>query len=334
MSKKILFIILGVIIIALAGGGYWYFTKLSVPQTQTDVTVQLKWVSQSQFAGLYTAEQKGYYEKQGLNVDFVPYDFTNAPIDEVIAGNADFGITGADELLIAREAGEPIKAVAVIYQKNPVVAYALASSGITEPADFVGQRLGMEKGVNVEFIIKAMLESQNIDYATDITEIPIGFDPQPLIDGEVDIATGYITNEPILAEERGFNINIISPADYGINLYADVIFATEEMIENNPELVQSFVEASLRGWEYALDHEDEAIEYTLEYRDESNPDMNYQHELSLLQASSPLIKPSPGTKIGDMSYINWRESYEILLQNNIVTAELDVSDAYTREFIE
>ena len=288
---------------------------------------------QSQFAGNYVADQKGYYEDEGLKVTLLPFDYEHFPIEEVINGQADFGITGADELITARSQGKKVKALAVIYQENPIVAYALESSGIKNPIDFIGKRIGMEQGVNVEAVIHAMLASQGINYQKDIEEIRIDYDATPLIEGKVDIATGYITNEPIQAEEAGYKVNIIAPYKYGIKLYADVLFTTEEMIETKPEIIQGFVQATLKGWEYALSHQDEAVKYTMLYEDPNNISLNEPHQKALLENSVPFIKPTAGSKIGEMNFSVWSSTYKVMKDFDAIEGETDVRDVYTTQFL-
>jgi NitT/TauT family transport system substrate-binding protein len=306
----------------------------SKPTHLTDITVRLKWLHQSQFAGNYIADKKGLYEQAGLRVTLNSFDYSHYPIDEVLKGSADFGITGADELLIARSQGKKIKALAVIYQENPVIAYALASSGIKTPVDFIGKKLGLEAGVNVETVIKAMLTAQGIRYDQIGKVIPIQFDVTPVLDHTVDIGTGYITNEPISVEEAGQKVNVIAPYEYGVKLYADVLFTTDAMIDSKPEIVQKFVTATLAGWDYALDHIDEAINITLEYKDPNNSALNFAHQKALLLKSIPFIKPSAGRKIGDSTYLNWQRTYQLLRDYKNITTDLDVTTAYTTKFIQ
>lgn len=334
--KKPLFII--IVLIAVSILITIYLTKFrqaisKPPSTLTPIKVRLKWLHQSQFAGHYIADKKGYYKDAGLSVTLLPFDYAHFPIDEVVNGQADFGVTGADELLIARENGKHIKALAVIYQENPVVAYALKSSGITKPVDFIGKKIGMEAGVNVETVIHAMLSAQGIDYKKDVTEIPIGYDAESLLTGKVDIATGYVTNEPIQAEEAGKPVNIIMPYDYGVKMYADILFTSEDTITKNPELVRSFVKTTLKGWEYAIKNIDESANTTLLYKDPNNKALNYKHQKTLLERSIPFIRPTSGSKVGEMNFTNWKKTYQLLKEYGVLQAEHDVSEVFTTEFI-
>jgi NitT/TauT family transport system substrate-binding protein len=304
------------------------------PKQITNVTVRLKWLHQSQFAGNYVADKTGLYEKEGLQVNLKPFDYVHFPIDEVVSGAADFGITGADELLVARSQGKKVKALAVIYQENPVIAYSLVSSGIKTPSDFIGKKLGLESGVNVETVIKAMLKAQGIKYEQIGTVIPIKFDVTPVLDHTVDIGTGYITNEPILVEEAGQKVNIIAPYEYGVKMYADVLFTSDQMIETHPDIVQGFVKATLAGWNYALDHIDEAVNYTLAYKDPNNTGLNFNHQKALLLKSVPFIKPNTGRNVGESTYLEWQRTYQLLRDYKVIQSDFDVTTAYTNKFIQ
>ena len=336
MKKPTVYITVILLVIVILAAVWWLkFRSLSsglAPKT-SPVAVQLKWLHQAQFAGHYVADKKGWYRDSGIDVTLNSFDYTHLPIDEVLKGNAQFGVTGADELLLAREQNKPVVALAVIYQENPVVAYALKSSGITKPVDFIGKKLGMESGINVETVIHAMLTSQGIDWKKSITEIPIGYDAEPLLAGQVDVATGYVTNEPILAEAAGQPVHIIEPHKYGVKLYADVIFTTEKMIEENPALVQAFVAQTIRGWEYALENVDEAVAYTLQYPDANNKALTSAHQKAQLENSIPYIMPTAGYKIGSMSFVEWKRTLGVLREFGVIKSDLNVIKAYTTEFL-
>ena len=299
-----------------------------------DVTIRLKWLHQAQFAGHYVADKKGYYTDAGLNVTLNPFDFVNFPIDDVVNGKAHFGVTGADELLLARASGKRVKAIAVIYQDNPVTTYSLSSSGINSPSDFIGKIVGVQEGVNVEYQVRAMLDSVGIDYENDITIVPVGFDASELIAGEVDVASGYITNEPIQVESKGYDVNIIHPSEYGINIYADVIFTSEELIQQNPKLVKRFIKATLKGWEYALDNKDEAVSFTLLYDDPNNDSLEFDHQTKLLEHSDPLIRTARNRRIGSMNLDRWQETKDLLLTHGLLNQDLNILEAFTVEFIQ
>src|SRR3984893_3459429 len=122
----------------------------TAPRAEESVTVRLKWLHQAQFAGFYVAKEKGFYKSAGLNVDIQPGGPDFPAIQMVNGGSEQFGVTGADQILIARSQGGPVVAIAVIFRRNPFVLFSLAKSGIQTPADYVGKNVGVKIGGNEE----------------------------------------------------------------------------------------------------------------------------------------------------------------------------------------
>ncbi|MFH1408820.1 MAG: ABC transporter substrate-binding protein [Nanoarchaeota archaeon] len=305
----------------------------SQQQELEDITLKLKWVHQAQFAGNYIAKEKGFYEEEGLHVAIDPFTFETPTIPAVVEGKAMFGITGADELIIARSKGVPIKAIAVIYKVNPVCAYALAESGITSPSDFVGKTVGIERAsdgtdINIGILYMAMMNKLGID-REQINEITIGYDATELLNGETDVSTGYIINEPHMAIEAGHEVNTILMADYGVNMYADVLVATDDTINNHPELVTKFLRATLKGWQYAIENEEEAVDIILTYA----PDRTRSHELYMLQRSIPLIHTGD-SQLGIMDLQKWNDVQDILLAQGVLENPISIDEAYTTKFLD
>lgn len=293
---------------------------------QQKATVKLKWLHQAQFAGNYVAEEKGFYRQEGLDVELVQFSFEKPTIDAVANGEADFGITGADELLLARAKGIPIKAIAVIYRINPVCAYSLKESGITKPQDFIGKKVGLEKGTNVDILYYAMMKRLGIDRGR-IKEIAIGYDATELLNGSTDVSTGYIINEPHQAIEAGYGVNTMLMADYGAGIYADVLFATEDTLKNRPEFVEGFLRATLRGWQYAIENEEEAVDIDLKYA----KGKTRSHELYMLRQSAPLIHTGD-MRIGEMEKEAWEQTKSVLREQGLLKEDIGIESAYTSEF--
>ena len=298
-----------------------------VEQPVDEVTVMLKWVHQAQFAGLYAAVEKGFYADQHLKVNLVPFSFEEPTIEAVVEGKAEFGIKSASEIIEARAGGLPVQAFAVIYQDSPLCCYALKDSGITSPYDFVGKTVGLKPGqITIAYLV--MLDRLGID-RSDITEVQIGYGVDELISGETDISTGFSINEPHQAIEAGHDVSIILFADYGVKLYDDVLFATEDTINNNPELVERFLRATLEGWQSAIEHEEEAVEIVLTYAS----DRTRSHEAYMLTQSIPLIHTG-SSPIGWMDRERWQYTHDVLLATGVIGEGIDVDQAFTMQFLQ
>ena len=300
---------------------------LTSAQADESVTLRLKWFHQAQFAGFYVAKDKDFYKSAGLNVDIQPGGPDFPAIQMVAGGNEQFGVTGADQILIARSKGVPVVALAVIFRRNPFVLFSLAKSGIKVPADYVGKNIGVKIGGNEELIYRAVLAKAGIDKSK-LNEIPVKFDITPLLTGTVDVWPGYLINEVLAAKEKGFDVNIVSPTDYGIDLYADTLFTTEKMIKEKPDVVRKFVAATLKGWSSAIAAPEEAAQITVKY----GLKLTYDHEFAMMKASLPLLRPD-AKPVGSMDAANWTAAQKLLVDAGFQKAPVDVTKAFTVEFL-
>ncbi|MFH2020632.1 MAG: ABC transporter substrate-binding protein [archaeon] len=328
MNKTI--IVIGIIII-LAGCANQVAKKELTP-----VKVQLKWLHQAQFAGIYAAAEKGFYEKYGINVEELnEFNFNDFPVDLVESKKADFAVAGADELILAKSKGEAehVKAIAVIYKINPVCLYTLKESGIKNPTDFIGKTIGIEKAsngadVNVGFLYYAMMKNLGID-RNKIHEVAIGFDATELLSGKTDVSSGYIINEPNFAIEAGKEVVTILPADYGINMYADVIITHTDTLEERPELVEGFLRATLEGWQYAIENEEETVDIVMKYA----KDTTHLHQELMLRSSLPLINTGE-SPLGMMESKEWEGAQRIFFSQEILPKPVGPENIYTTEVLE
>jgi ABC-type nitrate/sulfonate/bicarbonate transport system substrate-binding protein len=294
----------------------------AVAHADDGVTLRLKWFNQAQFAGFYVAKEKGDYKAAGLDVNIQPGGPDFPAVQMVTGGNEQFGVTGADQILIARSKGVPVVAVAVIYRRNPFVLFSLQKSGIKTPVDWVGKKVGLKIGGNEELIYRAVLAKAKIDNSK-LTEIPVKFDLAPLLTGAIDVWPGYLINEVLAAQEQGFPVNIVAPSDYGIDLYADTLFTTETMLKSKPDVVRKFVAATLKGWNAAIAAPEEAAKITLKNGDK----LTYEHELAMVKASVPLLKPD-AKAVGFMDAVGWTSAQKLLIDAGFQKQPVDIAMAF------
>jgi NitT/TauT family transport system substrate-binding protein len=292
----------------------------------TPITVQLKWLHQAQFAGFYAAEQNGYYTDQGLKVNFIEGGPTVDLEKSVLDGTAQFGVTGAERLIAARADGKPLRAIAVIYRRNPLVFMALADSGINRPQDFVGKTV--QAGSTGVMILHAMLAKVGIT-PDQYHEVNIGADLGPFYSGQVQVWNAWLNNEVLVAQSDGYKVNIIYPDDYGIHLYSDTLYATDGTIASNPNLVLRFLRATLKGWTYAIENPTLIAKMVVKY----NPKANLQHETAQMTASLPLINTGED-HIGWMKPEVWVGMEQTLREQGVLTATLDINQVYTMQFLD
>ncbi|MFC2073908.1 ABC transporter substrate-binding protein [Campylobacterota bacterium] len=226
------------------------------------VSVQLKWFYQYQFAGIIVAKEKGFYEKAGLDVTIKERDPAFNNIEQVIKGESEYGV--ADSVILRyRAEGNPVKVIATIFQHNAMVLISKKESGIVSPYEMKDKKISYQEGLD-DSIITSVLAFANLK-DKDFIKRPMDFTHMDFISGEVDVSEAYISIEPYwLKEKYGIDVNIIDPKNYGIDFYGDLLFTTEDEIKHHPQRVEAFKNATLKGWAYALQHKEEAIDIILE----------------------------------------------------------------------
>ncbi len=224
------------------------------------VKLQLSWYHQFQFAGYYAAKLKGYYQEEGLEVEIRKCNPNLFPVDAVLSGEADFGTANSDIILLYMQ-GKPVVVLATIMQHSPWCLLVRADSGITVPEDLIDKTVSTEMSYrDAEFQAMFKYEKISIEEINIILSEP---GVKNLINGTVDARASYISDEPYNLQSQGYEPRAIRPVNYGIDFYGDTFFTSELQIREHPQRVAAFRRASLRGWQYAMDHPEEIVDYIL-----------------------------------------------------------------------
>ncbi|MAG14054.1 MAG: hypothetical protein CMN78_05610, partial [Spirochaetales bacterium] len=193
--------------------------------------VQLGWLHQSQWAGFYAAEKKGFYREEHFSVELLPrLSPSTDTIGLVMDGKADFGTMNGIGLINARAKGKPVLAISAIYQRDAAVFMTLAEKGITNPQDFPGRSIRKLNPVANGVSFRAMMHRLGLN-PDSVREIDAGYDMTPFFEGKIDIWPCFLTDEVLRARRLGYEVNVILPEYYGIHRYGMVIFGTEKLIE-------------------------------------------------------------------------------------------------------
>ena len=327
MSKKmihsisILVVILTVFISACGGG------------TKDKVTMQFSWLHQIEYTGFYLAAEKGFYAEENIDITLLPGGPGIDPMLEVTEGRAQFGLTRGASLVKERAAGQDVLAIGTVFRTDPLVIMSLADSNISTPQDLAGKTVGIENGDlnnfrEIQFI--AMMKKLGVDINS-ITFVARDFQ-DPL--GELqtkgtDAITGlFATNDLVTANLKGGGVNAIYYSDYGVGFYANAIFATNPFLNENPDLARRFMRATLRGYQYALEHTDEAVAATLKY-DET---LDAAIQTEQMKAQIPLIDTGD-QPIGWMNADVWQNTVDILLDAGFIPSTMDVETLFTNDYM-
>ncbi|RRN77741.1 PAS domain S-box protein, partial [Pseudoxanthomonas sp. SGD-10] len=235
-------------------------TLNTYPQAKQEVRLQLKWHHQFQFAGYYAAKIKGFYEEEGLDVSIIEGSDKRSSLSEVYNGNVEFGITGAD-ILYEYVKGKQLVVTSVIFQHSPYVFMTLKDANLRSPTDLHQKRV-MVSNDQGGLLLRSLFYREGVALDS-VKLIKHSWDNQDLIDKKVDAISAYSTVEPFQLQKAGHEVYLINPRDYGLDFYGDLIFTRKDYAQQNPEIVEAFNRASIKGWEYALSNKNEIISYIL-----------------------------------------------------------------------
>jgi signal transduction histidine kinase/ActR/RegA family two-component response regulator len=306
-------------IIALLYSGLCLSTPvIATEKTLTPLVLQLRWLHQFQFAGYYAAIEQGFYREAGFKVELREGRPGRTPVDEVLAGRADYG-TANSELLYWYLQGKPLLALAAIFQHSPSVLLTRQEHAIRSPQDMVGKRIMLMGGTHdADFL--AMFRNEGIALER-LNILDSSYDIQDLIDDKTDVFNAYLTNEPYFLQRQGIAPGYINPQTYGIDFYSDILFTTASRARLQPQQVKAFRAASLRGWEYAMQHEDEIITLLL---DKYGARKERDHLHFEAEAMRGLILPHL-VDIGHMNPGRWQHMAQVFVAQNMAPSQYDLS---------
>ena len=294
-------------------------------QALTPVYVQLAWTHQSQFAGMYAADQQGFYKTEGLDITFIEGGSKVDKLMPVLEGTAQFGIAGADELILARAQGKPLRAIATIYRRSPIVFVSLSEKNITRPQEFVGKTV--RAPANVSPSLHAMMARVGItpeQYA--VADVPS--DLARFASGDIPVWGAYINSFVVAIRQAGYEFDLIFPDDYGVHFYSDTLFTTDDLLATNPDLVKRFLRATLNGWAYAVENPAKVSVMVQEY----SPQLDATIENDRMIVSLPLVNTGED-HIGWMKPDVWAGMAQTLREQKILDMPLDPADVYTMQFL-
>lgn len=269
-------------------------------QSPAKVRMQLGWLASNGILGEAVAMKKGFFKEEGVDVEIIPGGPNVDGVAGVASGQATLGQTSSSpSVMLARSAGIPIKAFAAGYQKHPFTFFSLKKDPIREPKDMIGKTIATQPTAKI--LIRALLAQNGIP-EDKVNVVNMGADMNQLLTGQASAVTGWLTNTnalSILGEDR---VDLML-WDTGIKLYANVYFASDDTLTKTPDVLEKFVRGSARGWGYAKDHPEEAVEILVA----AYPNLDKKSEL---QAVKPVLQFSFNevTKEGGwgtMNRANW-----------------------------
>lgn len=332
-SRRILrgflaFLLLVVLPVALAGcGGTSGETQSSGGPDK--VTLTLDWYPNADHAGIYAAQAEGYFEDEGLDVDIQQPSDPAAVLQLVAAGQSDFGISYENEMTNAAARDVPVKSVMAIMQEPLNSIISLKESGIEEPKDLAGKKVGYAGQSFGSAVLDTVLRQAGEDPSS-VEKVNVGLDLRPaLISKQVDaVVDAYWNIEAVELAQEGYETNVIRLPEVGVPNYNELVIATSDSYaQENPDIVRRFVKALVEGHQYAVENPDAARDALLAANEELDPEV--------AQKTVALTVPvfgKPG-RIGYQDPEEWRAYVDWAVENGVLPGPVDVDTVMTNEFL-
>ncbi len=325
MFRKFVLITLGM---ALALSGCSSNSPITRAGELTKISLPMGYIPNIQFAPFYVAIEKGYFQEAGIELE-LDYKFETDGVALVGAGDLPFAVVSGEQVLLARAQGLPVTYVAAWYQEYPVSVVAKSELGVLIPQDLKGKKIGLPGLFGANYVgLRALLFEAEMS-ESDVTLDSIGFNQVELLaTGEQDVIVGYAANEPIQLRARGIPVTEIRVADY-VQLASNGILANEKVISENPDLVRGFVSAFLKGLADTIANPDEAFELS-EGHIPNFAELDADVQKQVLETS---IEQWKAERLGHSDPQAWENMQNILLEMGLITEEMDLSKAFTNEFV-
>ena len=330
MNKKIIGALIAVVVVAAA-----VFAAGCVGPTDGEqVTVMMSYLPAMGFSSFYCASDQGYYADEGLDVTIQhSSEGSMGPIKQVGANNIEFGMASGDPLIIARSKGTPVVYIYEVEQVNPFLVIALKDSGISKPENLLGKTVAIPgAGGPQQIITEAILLKSGLDYHN-VTFVPMaGQETAALLEHKTDAMAGHIFNLYLLKSMgKGGDLNVIYGRDYA-NMVGNGVITNEKTLNENPELVKKFVRATDKGFKFAMDNPEKAVDIYIknwapQYADKRDFQLGFWKEL-INETYQPDEYP-PGQMRGEQ----WTVTQDVLYDLGMIDHKIDLNKAYTTEFV-
>ena len=289
-------------------------------QAAEKVTIQLKWVTQAQFGGYYVAQDKGYYQAEGLDVTIKPGGPDIATPQVIAGGGADVIVDWMPSALASREKGVPLVNIAQIFKKSGLMLTCRKDSGIKSPSDFRGKTLGVWFGGN-EYPFLSWMSKLGIPTtggSNGVTVMKQGFNVDPILQKQAECVSTMTYNEYWQVIDAGLSpseLVVYKYEDQGVSTLEDGLYVMENKLKNKAFVskMARFLKASIKGWKYAGDHPDEAAAIVLENDDTGA--QTEKHQRRMMREISKLVGNQP-QGIGYLIPADYGRTVDVLMSSD------------------
>lgn len=246
----------------------------------TKIRMQLGWLASNGLLGEVVAIKKGFYAEQGLALEIVPGGPNVDGVAGVAAGQSSVGqISSSPSIMLARGAGVPVKAIAAGYQKHPYAYFSRKAKSVRSAQDMIGKTVAIQPTGAI--LLRALLAKNGVP-EDKVRVVNMGADMNQLVTGQADVVVGWITNTNALKVLGDDRVDLML-WDAGIQLYPNVYYTTDKELTEHPKELAAWMAATAKGWGYARDHQEEAVNILVE----TYPNLDKASELETI---GPVMK--------------------------------------------
>jgi NitT/TauT family transport system substrate-binding protein len=291
------------------------------------VNMRLGWLANAQYAGDFVALDKGWFKERGIELKIDPGGPSIDPISLTAGGSSTIGnVASIAAMLLARSNGLPVKAFATALQRHPF-AFITLDKRINSPKDFVGKKIGIQ--ATARPLINAVIAKYQLPREQVQVQV-IGSDTLPLKTGQVDVITGWVIDAPQMAAV-GPEARALLLWDMGIRLYAFTYFTTDEVLKTRSDMLADFLGASARGWDWAADHPEEAVDIVLKYARDLKRDL----EIATWKRQTPFLW-SDATKQNGWGWMEaqiWDDAIKVYADLGLLKTPVTSKDTMTQDVL-
>ncbi|MGO3731544.1 MAG: ABC transporter substrate-binding protein [Vagococcus sp.] len=296
------------------------------------VTLILDYLPNTNHTGIYVAKEKGYYKEKGIDLEIIEPGQDNTSITLLGGGKGEFALSYQEDLTYAGASAEPIpvKAIAAVIEHNTSGFVSLASEQIKTPKDFEGKVYAGWQSASEEAVLKAVMKNAGADFSK-LTMVGNAGAGAADLGKNVDLKWFFEAWDSTKAEMDGYDLNFMALRDLDkrLDFYTPVVIARDDVIEKDPELVQDFIDATKKGYQFAMKEPKESAKILFD----ATPD----NDLAFLEKSQEFLSKhytADATKWGVMKKDVWDNYTDFMLENQLIDKNVDSNNLFTNQFIE
>ncbi len=301
-----------------------------------EITLRLSWRWKAEFAALALADDKGFFKEQSIDVELLEGKGSGDVVPLIANKTDDFAYLNLTTVAIAIGKDLPVTVIAGLMGKHPSALAFFAETGIKEPKDLEGKTIALAPGEAFAVIYPAFATKWGID-TSQVTSVQLDASAknQAFLEGKIDVLPLYVNNElPQLRAQTDKPIEILVPADWGFNTLANGLVTHSDTVRDNPDLVRRVVAAVSKGYAYAIEHPDEAVEAIIKRSPElASQPRDVIAEQVQLTLDFVFSEASQGHPIGWMAEDDWNRTLDLLAETGATPKRLANEAVFTNAFI-